>query len=408
MTDSSPSRPGPTAAPGRAVSRSLVPVWWLVLMASPVAAANNATVLILDDIGASLDTTAANAARLATVFGLVLAVATPLQAALMRHRGQRTVLFTSGLLVAAGTLLVLLAPWLPLAIAGRAIQAAGGAGLNVLAIALAGSARRVGAISAGMGLFGAVSPLLGIQLATAVSWRLALSMLAVTLIAIPFVNLHLSRGTVSQDRFDAWGALLVVVLSGSVVMFTTNPTAAIIAALVAIALLIGQIRRHPDGYVPAATITSGKFLTAAGLTLALSTGYFTLLFVIPQLLVTRADWARDLAATGQLIAMVCASAATLGFTAVAARFSRFQVRLILVATGVTAVIVAIFASAPVLLLIGIFLALFAATSANATQVAAATSAVPGTEKPTAIGLFTLLYLLGGAIGPALASGFVLT
>lgn len=135
-----------------------MPVWWLVLMTSPVAAANNATVLILDDICTGMGIAVADAAWLATVFGLALAVATPLQAALMRHRGQRTVLFTSAALVAAGTIVVLLSPWLSLAIAGRAIQAAGGAGLNVLAIALAGSARRVGAISAGMGLFGAVSP----------------------------------------------------------------------------------------------------------------------------------------------------------------------------------------------------------------------------------------------------------
>lgn len=407
MTDSTPSRPSPAQAPDRAPSRRLVPVWWLVLMASPVAAGNNAAVLILDDIGTSLGTTAASAAWLATVFGLVLAVATPLQAALIRHRGQRTVLVTIAILVAVGTLIVLLSPWLSVAVAGRAIQAAGGAGLNVLAIALAGSARRVGTISAGMGLFGAVSPLIGTQLAVSVSWRLALSMLAVSLIAVPFVNRSLTRSTPSRDRFDAWGALLVVGLSGSVILFNTNQTAAAITAGIALILLIVQIRRRPDGYVPGATITSGKFLTAAGLTLALSSGYFTLLFVIPQLLITRADWTRDGAATGQLIAMVGASLATLGFTAIASRFSRAQVRAVLVAAGVIAVTAAIFASAPVLLLAGIFLALFAATSANATQVAAATAAVPEKEKPTAIGLFTLLYLLGGAIGPALASVLVL-
>ncbi len=407
MADLTRSSPSPARAQANAPSRQLVPVWWLVLMASPVAAANNAAVLILDDIGVSLGATTASAAWFATVFGLVLAAATPLQAALMRHRGQRTVLVTSAILVAAGTLIVLLSPWLSLGIAGRAIQAAGGAGLNVLAIALAGSARRVGIISAGMGLFGAVSPLIGTQLAAAVSWRLALSMLAVTLIAVPFVNRSLTRSTPTLDRFDVWGALLVVGLSGSIVLLTTNATAALITAGAALTLLIVHIRRRPDGYVPATTITSGKFLAAAGLTLALSTVYFTLLFVIPQLLITRADWTKDGAATGQLIAMVCASLLTLGFTAIAARFSRAQVRTVLVAAGMMAVTAAFFASAPVLLLGGIFLALFAATSANATQVAAAVAAVPEKEKPTAIGLFTLLYLLGGAIGPALASVLVL-
>lgn len=114
MTDSSPAHSRTSSESSVwAVSRPLVPVLWLVLMASPVAAANNATVLILDDIGTALDTTAATASWLATVFALVLAVATPLQAALMRHRGRRTVLFTSAALVAVGTLIVLISPWLP-------------------------------------------------------------------------------------------------------------------------------------------------------------------------------------------------------------------------------------------------------------------------------------------------------
>ncbi|MET3934596.1 MFS transporter [Arthrobacter sp. OAP107] len=409
MTDNSPLRSRASSeSRAPAVSRHLVPVWWLVLMASPVAAANNATVLILGDIGAALDTTAAAASWLAAVFALVLAVATPLQAALMRHHGQRAVLWTSAALIAAGTLIVVLSPWLPFAIAGRATQAAGGAGLNVLAIALAGSARRIGAISAGMGLFGAVSPLIGTQLAATVSWRVALSMLAITLIAVPVVNRYVTQETSKTARFDAWGALLVAVLSGSVVIFASNPLPAMGAVTISIILLVVHVRRRPKGYVPVSTIRSGQFVTATSLTLALSMGYFTLLFVIPQLLIARSDWTKDAAAAGQLAAMVAASLATLVFTFIAARFSRSAVRTALLTAGALAVLTAIFASAPIFLLIGIFLALFAATSANATQVATATADVPEHERPAAIGLFTLIYLLGGAIGPALASVLVLS
>ncbi|MEU4464122.1 hypothetical protein AB0G20_10475 [Streptomyces sp. NPDC024017] len=197
------------------------------------------------------------------------------------------------------------------------------------------------------------------------------------------------------------------VLSVSVVMVASNPLPALAATAISIIWLITYTRRRPDGYVPVTTIRSVRFQTATGLTLALSAGYFTLLFVIPQLLIARAHWTKDAAATGQLVAMVLASLATLGFTSIAARFSRTNVRIVLVAAGTIAVLAAVFASAPLLLLAGIFLALFAATSANATQVIVATAAVPERHKPTAIGLFTLLYLLGGAIGPALASATVL-
>lgn len=191
----------------------------------------------------------------------------------------------------------------------------------------------------------------------------------------------------------------MAVLSSSVVLFAINSTAAAIATAAAVALLIVQIRRRPDGYVPAATITSPKYLAAAGLALVLSIGYFTLLFVVPQLLISRADWTKDQAATGQLVAMVCASAATLGFTAVAARLTRTKVRSVLVAAGGARSLL----RHPCDPARGILLALFAVTSANATQVAVPTAAVPEKQRPTAIGLFTLLFLLGGAIGPVLAS-----
>ncbi|WP_166435439.1 MFS transporter [Paracoccus versutus] len=409
MTDNSAQRqqnPSQTTASG--ATRPQVPVWWLALMASPVAAANNATVLILDDVGNAMGTSTVNASWVATVFALALAVATPLQATLMRHRGQRAVLWTSALLVAAGTLIVLLSPWLSLTVGGRAVQAAGGAGLNVLAIAMAGNLRRIGVISAGMGIFGAVGPLLGTQLTDVVSWRVALSLLAITLIAVPVVHRYTSQGSASTNRFDAWGALLVGVLSGGIVLLAAYSLPALAAIVVSLVLLAIHIRRRPEGYVPVATIRSARFLTAAALTLALSVAYFTLLFVIPQLLTIRAEWSKDAAATGQLIAMVLASFATLGFTSIASRFPLAGVRTLLIAAGFVAILTALYASSPLLLLAGIFFALFGATSANATQVAEAVAAVPEHQRPIAIGLFTLTYLLGGAIGPAIAAVLVLS
>ncbi|MGW1604818.1 hypothetical protein ACWCQV_28180, partial [Streptomyces eurythermus] len=66
-----------------------VPVLWLALLAAPVAAAGNAAVLILRDLGRSLGTSTATASWLVTVYALALAVATPLFATLLRRRGTR-------------------------------------------------------------------------------------------------------------------------------------------------------------------------------------------------------------------------------------------------------------------------------------------------------------------------------
>ncbi|WP_424886745.1 hypothetical protein [Streptomyces sp. XH2] len=67
---------------------------------------------------------------------------------------------------------------------------------------------------------------------------------------------------------------------------------------------------------------------------------------------------------------------------------------------------ALFAHSAILLLIAIGLAVFGATAANGTQSLEAASAVPDRQRPTAIGLFTLVYLMGGALGPALATALV--
>ena len=400
-SDASPHVSGESPT-SEVASRRLAPVWWLALMASPVAAANNATVLIIDDIGSALGTSSATASWLATAFALALAIATPLQAALMRHRGERAVLWSSASLVAAGTIIVILSPWLPLTVGGRATQAAGGAGLFVLALALAGNARRIGAISAGMGVLGAIGPLIGVQLTDAVSWRVAPALLVITLIAVPIVNRYAAGGRASAERFDAWGALLVVVLSGGIVLLAGGSLYALAATAIAIVLLVFHVRRRPDGYVPVAAVRSMSFLSATGLTFALSVGYFTLLFVIPPFVTIRADWTKDAVASWQLAAMVLGSFATLGFTSIAKRFPRATIRVVLAGAGFVAVLTAIYASSPILLLVGMGLALFSATSANATQVPEAVAALAERQRPTAIGLFTLTYLLGGAIGPALA------
>ncbi|MEU8548205.1 hypothetical protein AB0C81_14650 [Streptomyces roseoverticillatus] len=78
-------------------------------------------------------------------------------------------------------------------------------------------------------------------------------------------------------------------------------------------------------------------------------------------------------------------------------------RALLLTAGVLAVPAAVFAHSALVLLIAIGLAVFGATAANGTQALEAASAVPGHQRPTAIGLFTLVYLMGGALGPALAT-----
>ncbi|WP_405606431.1 MFS transporter [Streptomyces sp. NBC_00076] len=387
-------------------SRS-VPVLWLALLATPVAAANNAAVLILDDMSRSLGITTATGSWLVTVFALALAIATPLIATLLRRRGTRTALWASAAFVAVGTLLVALSPWLPLTLVGRAAQAAGGAGMMAIAMNLAGTARRMGVISAGFGMLGAVGPLLGDRLTDAFSWRAALSTLVVTLLAVPAVSRHTTQAPPAEGRFDARGAVLLALLSSGLVLLPSNPLPALAVAAVSAVLLATHIRHRPNGYVPAAALRSRLFRSSVLTALALSVSYFTLLFAIPQLITDRADWSTGPVAVGQMTAMIAGSVLTLVFAALAARLGQTNVRAILLTTGALAAAAAVFAHSAIALLAAIGLAVFSATAANATQSMAAASAVPDRQRPTSIGLFQLSYLMGGALGPAFATMLVL-
>ncbi|MFJ7956376.1 MFS transporter [Streptomyces sp. NPDC096319] len=394
-----PAAPATADAPPRQV-----PSAWLALLATPVAASANSPVLILPDMAGSLGIRTATATWLVTVFAWAMAVGTPLMAALLRRRGLGTTLRTSATLILAGTAVLTVAPWLPLAMAGRAAQAMGGAGLITAAMSLAGSVRRMGVITAGFGTLGAVGPLLGSALAGVASWRLSLAVGAVALLALPAV---MRRAELSAPRqttpFDGRGAALLILTATALVLVPRYPLPAIAASLLTAGLLALHVRSHPTGFVPAALLRTRAFVLSALLACAFATSYFTLLFTVPQLLRDRTDWSTATIGTGQLVALLTGSALSMLLAATSSRLGRAKVLTLLLTVGALAPLTAVLTPwAPPLLLVAT-LAVFTTSAGQATLAVHATQAAPDAQRPTAIGLFNLCYQLGGAFGPAIAA-----
>ncbi|MET7300966.1 MFS transporter [Embleya sp. NPDC005575] len=418
-TTSVPTRPVsasgtsvPTGTPSRPLAghtaprpERRVPALVLALLAAPLAISANSPVLILPDIAADLGVSSATGSWLVGVFGWAVAIGTPLAAALIRRRGARTALMVSAATVALGTVVVALSPWLPLLIAGRAAQAFGGAGLTAVALNLAGSVRRMGVITALFGMCGAVGPTAGVVLGDALSWRVPLIASAVGLPAVLFVarRAPARASAADADRFDSVGALLSTVLVSALVLVPLYPLPALFGALIALAALALRLRVAPNGFVPVAILRSPTFGLAAGVTLALSTSYFTLLFAVPRLLARDTDWSTGRIGLAQLVALLVGSAATWGFAAISGRLGRRTGPALLVTLGVLVPATALFGvGAPLLLLVTAF-SVFTATAGQATLAVLAAGSVAPEQRPTAIGLFNLCYLLGGAFGPAIAA-----
>ncbi|MFD5101976.1 MFS transporter [Streptomyces albidochromogenes] len=393
-----------TAAPAGPVPARQVPALWLALLATPVAAGANSPVLILPDMADAFGLRPASVTWLVTAFAWAMAVGTPLMASLLRRCGLRTTLRVSTVLVLAGTLLVALAPSMALALPGRAAQAVGGAGLVTSAMSLAGSVRRMGVITAGFGVLGAVGPLLGSLLADAFSWRVSLAVSVLALTALPAVTRRAPRTTPPPATpFDARGASLLVALATALVLLPHHPLPAAGTALAAGAALAAHVRTRPDGFVPAALLRTPAFLLAALPACALATSYFTLLFAVPQLLAARTDWSTAAIGTGQLVALLAGSFLSLALAAVSARLGRRRVLTLLFTLGALAPVTAAVSTWAPLLLLAAAAAVLTTTAGNANLAVYATQAAPESQRPTVIGLFNLCYQLGGAFGPAVAA-----
>lgn len=416
------STPGTTASAAPRRPSAL----WLALLAAPIATGANAPVLILPDMARSLDVSTTGATWTVTVFAWAMTVGTPVLAALVRRRGLRAALLTGAVLALAGAALVASAQSLPLALLGRAAQGAGGAGLVAVAMNLAGSTRRMGAITAGFGVLGAVGPLVGSALADAVDWRASLALSALALLAMPAVWRHTATAAPDQAArspraaqgghapqgpraapFDAVGAGLVVAVVSALVLLPTAPLVGALAAAVAAVPLALHVRRRPDGFVPAAVLRSRAFLGSALLACAFSTSYFVLLFALPELARQRTGWSTEAVGAGQLAALLTGSALSWLLAATAARLGHRRVLTLLVALGAAAPLTAALAPWGPALLLAAAAAVFVATGSNAVLSVHAARQASTDQRPAAIGLFVLFYQLGGALGPALAALLVL-
>jgi hypothetical protein len=289
-------------------------------------------------------------------------------------------------------------------VGARAAQALGGSGLVTTAINLAGTPRRMSVITAGSGMFGALGPLSGSLISDSLSWHIALSLSAIALVAVPYVALRAPAHRPGDTyHFDSVGATLLVGLICTLVLLARFPVPALIGAVVLAAALTLWVRREPDGFIPTQVLRSPVFLTAAGVVCALSTAYFALLYTVPRLLENNTGWDSVGIGVGSLVALLLGSAMTWVMATRIHRMRRSATLGVLLTLGVLAPLTATFAVAPALLLAAAGVAVFVATSGQGTLALVAGGAVPEAQRPTALGLFTLCYQLGGAFGPVIAA-----
>lgn len=379
----------------------------------------SAVTVTLPELAGALGVTEGNAAWTVTAYAVALAVATPLHGRLADMAGIRAPLCAGLAAMSLGALVAALAPSFGVLVAARVLQGAGSAAVPVLATALLSAqvpkaqlGAMLGRVAGMAAVLSSLGPLAGGALQQAGSWRWAVALPVVGVLALPALwRAAPSEG--SGERVDVLGALTVALAATGLVLLIQSPSAGAAAAAVGAVLLVvgvpaaaARVRARPDGFLPREIITNGTVLRSAFAAAAIPAAWFALLLGVP---LAAASWGWSPIATGALLL----PSAVVGL--VAPRLSRVLLarlgprRAIMAAcpTAIAALGVAALggaASSPLLLALSVAGVTAAFGVGQPAMVASVGAAVPADRRGVALGVATLVFLLGAGVGAALVGG----
>jgi MFS family permease len=309
--------------------------------------------------------------------------------------------------------------------AARVVQGLGAAAIPVLATALI-SARwrdreRIAALSLVAGVSATISalgPLIGGALAALGGWRLAVAVPALGVLAVPVLWRH-APGAGTGGRLDLPGAGFVAVAATGLVLLVQSPSAGVVVALIGAGLLAAAVpatvlwsRARPDGFLPRVVLSNPAVSRAAFTASAVPASWFALLLAVPLVLAEQ-GWSP--LTTG----LVLVPAAAIGLAVPRLRRALPAViddrRVLVLAATLAAVALLVAAlgarlstvSLPVavgLLGTGVVLVAAAFGLGQPAMGAVVSDAVPTEARGVALGVATLLFMVGAGVGAAAIGG----
>lgn len=394
--------------------------------------------VVVPDIRQDYGATQGQAGWVITGYLLVFAVGIPLYGRIADLYSLRYTFALGLLLLAAGSLACALAPSLPLLVAGRILQAAGASAIPALGFASVAKAlppgsrgMALGLLSSSVGAGAAIGPVLGGVVTGLAGWH-ALFFLTVLLAALLIPGaLYALPGTAdggsgkptgllaAVQHFDVPGGLslalsaglaLFGVTQGQVVGFSSPISwGSFVAAGVLAALFTVRIRSAADPFVTPHLFRNRAFLAAS------VTGFFMMFanvgsYVLVPLLLSEVN---GLSATGIGLVLAPGAIVVAVLSPVAGRLSdRFGpgtlVRVGLVVFGISMLFLSAFAAGASALAaaVGILGQSLGFAIVNSPNANAAAASLSPEESGVGLGIYQMLFFLGGGFGPAVAATFL--
>lgn len=382
----------------------------------PVVFGVTAAAVALPRVAAALHATPAQVAWVLTAHALALGVGTAVLGRLTDSLGARVTLTVASAALVGGAVVCATAPTLAVLVVGRLVLAAGSGGMAAVAVALLAGVdpavrpRVLAGYGTLMAVFAAAATLVGGVVTTWMSWRVALVLPVLSILAVPFC-LPLAVRSGSRRSIDVTGAvLLTVTVSGLLVLIQSGTLGLAVPVVVALAVafvlaaggLAWRVVRRPGGFVPRQVVGDVPWLLAAAVGAGVFGGLFAAMYVVPQILAGAHGW--SVLAVGVALLPGAALGAVLS-----RRVGPLAVRhgyLVLAVTALASAIALAGAATglggawPPVVAASLCLAAFAVTQVVVTGDVSAR--LPPALRGAGMGLLNLAFFVGGGIGSAVA------
>jgi MFS family permease len=397
----------------RRVSMLLGLLFGLAGMGSSSAAV--ALALLGEDLGVSPGL----AAWAISLYVLMLAVTTALYGRISDLVGVRGPLLAGLVLMSIGALVAALAPTFEVLLGARMLQGAGAAavptlGVTILSAKYTGEVRglafgRLAGVAAAVSCLG---PLIGGLVEAAWGWRAVMALPILGALVVPFLWRALPTGG-SGARLDVVGAILVALTAAGMVLLVQSPSAGLVVAAIGAGLLVlgvpavrSTVRRRPDGFLPVEVIRNATVVRSAVAASAVPASWFAMLIALPAVLLGEGwqAWQVGLAMVpSAVVALLVPQVTGPMLTRIGPSRALAVSGLVASAALLVATAGAFWANAAVLV-VGIILVTFAFGLGQPALSAVVGDAVHHDVRGVALGVSTLLFLIGGSVGSAVVAG----
>ena len=378
-----------------------------------------AVAVTLPAIAADLDLTTGGVSWVISLYALMLAVSTAVYGRVADLAGIRLPLVVGVGLMTAGAVLGAFAPSYEVLLAARILQGTGAAAVPVLGMAIVSAkyegdvrATALGRVAGTTAAVTALGPLAGGLVEDLASWRAVVALPALGLLLVPVLWRAVPTGGTGA-RLDVLGAVLVAGTAAGLVLLVQSPSSGAVIATVG-ALLLGlgvpavaaQVHRRPEGFLPRAVVREPVVVRSALAAAAVPAAWFALLIAVPAVLAGQ-GW------TPLHIGLALMPSAVTGFLAprlsgpLLARLGAARALATSGATAAAALVVAAIGAATasaVALVAAVVLVTLAFGLGQPALMAAVSAAVPADVRGVALGIATLVFLVGGGVGSAVVGG----